>query len=88
MADEHVFIKELEAVVAAENIRLAGQFVDITAPDQVEVEIRADGSVLWVHVEGITKLRLCRIQNLTITDRRDPPPDEDPLLPYTDPFWH
>jgi hypothetical protein len=40
-----------------------GQLLDITEPENgVEVEIRADGTVLWVHVDGVTVLRICRIQ--------------------------
>lgn len=44
---------------------------DITAPKVVEVEIRHDGKVVWIHVEGITVLRACRVGELTITDHRE-----------------
>lgn len=37
------------------------QFLDITAPEQVDIEIRQDGRVVWVSCEGITVLRICRI---------------------------
>lgn len=44
---------------------------DITAPKLgVQVEIRADGKVLWVHVDGITELRICQIEGLEIVDNR------------------
>jgi hypothetical protein len=39
-----------------------GQMVDIAAPVNVEVEVRGDQKVLWVNVDGVARLRLCRIQ--------------------------
>lgn len=45
--------------------------LDLVAEDPVEVEIRADGTVLWVHHQGITVLRICRISNLIINDHRE-----------------
>ena len=52
--------------------------MDITAPEgEVQVQIRADGKVLWIHVEGVTVLRVCRIEGgLKIDDARA----EDPKL--------
>lgn len=47
--------------------------LDITAPKAgVEVLVRDDGSVLWVNVDGICRLRICRIgdNQLVITDER------------------
>lgn len=36
--------------------------IDITEPAyEVEIEIREDKKVLWVHVNGQTVLRICRI---------------------------
>jgi len=46
------------------------EFVDVSDPDDIEVDIRSDGSVIWVSVNGITQFRACRIKNLRITDRR------------------
>ena len=44
---------------------------DITAPEYgVQVQIRDDGKVLWVHVDGITVLRICRIPNFELVDDR------------------
>jgi hypothetical protein len=44
---------------------------DITAPEHgVEIEIREDGTVIWVHVNGVTALRICRIPYLVLTDHR------------------
>jgi hypothetical protein len=49
-----------------------GSLLDITAPEHpVEVEIRADGSVMWVHVDGITVLRICQMkEGLKVDDHR------------------
>lgn len=45
--------------------------IDIAAPiGSVEVQIKDDGSVLWVNVEGICVLRICRIGQLIIEDAR------------------
>ncbi|KKN88110.1 hypothetical protein LCGC14_0251820 [marine sediment metagenome] len=44
---------------------------DITAPKHgVQIEIRGDGKVLWVHVDGMTVLRVCQIPRLDIVDDR------------------
>lgn len=37
------------------------QMLDITAPDHVIVEWDKDRKVLYVHVDGITSLRICRV---------------------------
>lgn len=40
---------------------------DITAPEHgVQIQIRDDSTVLWIHVDGITVLRICRIPKLEI----------------------
>jgi hypothetical protein len=44
---------------------------DITEPQHgVQVQVRGDGQVLWVHVDGVTVLRICRVKNLEIQDDR------------------
>lgn len=50
------------------------ELLDITAPEEfVQVEVRSDGKVLWVHVDGITVLRICRISTIIdIADYRPP----------------
>lgn len=46
-------------------------FLDITGSELVQVEIRDDGKVLWVHTaEGMTVLRICQIEQLDIVDHR------------------
>ena len=50
--------------------------LDITAPEGVVVvEYRKDpqGYVLYIHVEGITVLRICRISNLQVIDSNQAP---------------
>lgn len=41
------------------------KMLDITAPEHVEVEIqnRPNGNVLYIHVDGITVLRICRVKS-------------------------
>lgn len=46
-------------------------FQDITAPEDLEIEVRADGKVVWISVDGVTVLRACRIKTLRITDNRE-----------------
>ena len=48
---------------------------DITGAKLVEIEIRDDGKVLWVHVNGQTETRICSIETLKITDHR---PNQEP----------
>jgi hypothetical protein len=51
-----------------------GELLDITAPKfGVEVEIREDGKVLWVHVDGVSVLRICQIDRLEVNDHRASP---------------
>jgi len=48
------------------------RFLDITAPmGPVEIEVKDDGSVVWVHTDNRTVLRLCRITDrVIINDHR------------------
>lgn len=46
---------------------------DITASHTLEVQIRADGKVVWVNVDGICQLRACQISEVIITDDRPKP---------------
>jgi hypothetical protein len=48
----------------------AYSMVDITAPNVVEIEVRHDGKVVWVNVDGVCRLRACQIGNLAIDDSR------------------
>lgn len=40
--------------------------VDISSPESVEVLTRADKKVLWVNVNGVCVLRICKIKNLVV----------------------
>lgn len=42
-----------------------GPQLDITAPDNVEVLLREDGKVLWVNVDGVCRLRICRVEKIS-----------------------
>lgn len=46
--------------------------LDITKPEHVEIQIRNDGKVIWIHIDGITRLRICQIPLLVINDERIP----------------
>lgn len=45
-------------------------FMDLTAPEHVEVVIREDSQVVWVNVDGIARFRACRIGHLSVEDNR------------------
>lgn len=46
--------------------------LDITAPEgTVQIQIRKDGKVLWINIQSICVLRICRIESLDITDERE-----------------
>ncbi len=51
---------------------IASNALDITAPQhEVSIEIRNDGTVIWINVDGICALRICRIPALKIEDGRE-----------------
>ena len=54
------------------------RLLDITAPEGVQIQIRADGEVVWVNVDGICRLRICQIphKGLTLDDERPSFPKE------------
>ena len=63
------------------------QMIDITAPQDVEIVIRHDASVIWVNVDGACVLRICRIPVLRLDNQADPlhggqihPRIEDPIF--------
>lgn len=53
------------------------KFLDVTGPmGPVEVEVKDNGSVIWVHTDGRTVLRICRITDtVIINDHRKGPGD-------------
>lgn len=41
--------------------------IDITAPEkEVAIQVSNDGKAIWIHVDGITVMRICRIPKLEI----------------------
>ena len=44
--------------------------LDIAGPDVVEIVIRSDEKVIWVNVNGVCRLRACRIGALAVKDER------------------
>ena len=42
--------------------------LDITSPETVEIQIRNDATTIWINVDGICRLRACRIKNLILID--------------------
>jgi hypothetical protein len=44
--------------------------MDVTAPRHVEIAVREDRKTIWINVDGICVLRCCRIDHLTIDDKR------------------
>ena len=44
--------------------------LDITAPACVDIQIKENGRVIWVNVNGVCILRICRIPCLEVQDNR------------------
>ena len=45
---------------------------DLAGAEHVEVLVREDGQTVWVNVDGICRLRVCRVKKLKINDHRKP----------------
>jgi hypothetical protein len=46
------------------------QMLDITAPEFVQVEWDSERKVLYVHVDGVSVLRCCRVKEIEISGAR------------------
>ena len=46
------------------------EMLDITGANEVEIEVRHDNSVIWVNVDGVCALRICRIKRVTLIGSR------------------
>jgi len=44
--------------------------LDITGANTVELQVRGDGKVVWVNVDGVCALRICRIDEVIVNDER------------------
>jgi len=49
-------------------IVITKEMQDITAPETVEIQIRSDAKTIWINIDGICRLRACRIKNLILID--------------------
>lgn len=49
---------------------LGKSVVDISAPECLEVEIREDGKVVWINIDGLCVFRSCQIGELLLKDNR------------------
>lgn len=47
------------------------EMVDVTAPGCVQVQISKDGRTLWINVDGVCRLRCCRVAALEVEDGRE-----------------
>lgn len=46
--------------------------LDISGAGIVELQVREDGRVIWVNVDGVCRLRICRIrEEVIIKDERN-----------------
>jgi hypothetical protein len=60
-----------EREIPCEGYTFDGIMLDITKPGPpVEVNVRADGKVVWVNIGATCVLRVCGIQGLTVIDNR------------------
>ena len=56
--------------------------LDVTGAETVEVQVRHDGEVLWVNVDGRCRLRVCQIKgDVMVNDER---PTEHDVFPADD----
>lgn len=44
--------------------------MDVTGAQVVDISIRADGTVIWINIDNVCKLRVCRIKKLIVEDNR------------------
>lgn len=47
------------------------QMLDLAGANIVEVVIKQNGTVLWVNVDGVCRLRVCRAKDINIEDKRE-----------------
>jgi hypothetical protein len=68
-------------LTTARGVSYDGTLLDITAPAHgAGITIRADGKVLWVHVDGIAVLRVCQIPHFDLDDMRPAQPNSYDVL--------
>jgi hypothetical protein len=42
--------------------------IDLTQPDVVQILISRDGKTVWVNIDGVCRLRVCKIKKLLMED--------------------
>lgn len=47
-----------------------GELRDITNAGNVELQISNDGKTIWINIDGMCKLRVCKIKRLAVRDDR------------------
>jgi hypothetical protein len=62
----HIVLEHRDDMAQAKAV-LANQ-MDITGADTVQVSHSSNGSVIWVNVNGLCLLRICRIRHLEFGD--------------------
>lgn len=56
------------------------QSLDITGAEVVQIQVKADGSVVWVNTEMHCVLRICQVKSVEILDERLTAPKEPKTL--------
>lgn len=44
--------------------------LDITGAEIVQIQIRDDGAVVWVNIDGLLRLRVCQVKKVVVEDSR------------------
>lgn len=44
--------------------------IDITGPEHVEIALNEAHEIIWVNVDGICRLRICKVKHLVIEDMK------------------
>jgi hypothetical protein len=44
--------------------------LDMTAPEVVQIQVDASGETVWINVDGVCRLRCCRVGQIEIEDNR------------------
>lgn len=62
--------KTMKISCGTTDFRFGSDMLDITTPESVQVQIRADEKVIWINVNGVCVFRACQIKNFELTDLR------------------
>jgi hypothetical protein len=56
------------------------KMLDVTGVKHLQIEIRADGRVVWINTEEGCIFRACQVEQVELVDNRDPADTDEP--PY------